>query len=88
MARITVEDCLANVKNRFELVLIAAKRARMLAKNPGLAYVDWDRDKAPVVALREIAAKKIDARILDGTDMEPSIETPEAQEASPEASDE
>ncbi len=84
MARITVEDCLANVKNRFELVLIAAKRARMLAKNPGLAYVDWDRDKAPVVALREIAAKKVGASILDGSDTEAASETPEEQETSNE----
>jgi len=55
MARVTVEDCLKNVKNRFELVLIAAKRARQLmrGKEP---RVDWDNDKATVVALREIAA--------------------------------
>lgn len=65
MARITVEDCLGNVKNRFELVLVAAKRARMLVKNPSLSFVDWENDKAPVVALREIAAKKINAHILD-----------------------
>jgi DNA-directed RNA polymerase subunit omega len=54
MARITVEDCLKNVKNRFELVIIAAKRARQLmrGKDP---KVDWDNDKATVVALREIA---------------------------------
>ena len=54
MARVTVEDCLKNVKNRFELVLIAAKRARQLmrGKEP---KVEWDNDKATVVALREIA---------------------------------
>lgn len=54
MARVTVEDCLRNVKNRFELVMIAAKRARQLmhGKDP---KVDWDNDKATVVALREIA---------------------------------
>lgn len=54
MARVTVEDCLKNVKNRFELVVIAAKRARQLmrGKEP---KVDWDNDKATVVALREIA---------------------------------
>lgn len=54
MARVTVEDCLENVKNRFELVLIAAKRARQLmrGKDP---KVEWDNDKATVVALREIA---------------------------------
>jgi DNA-directed RNA polymerase subunit omega len=55
MARVTVEDCLKNVKNRFELVLIAAKRARQLmhGKEP---RVEWDNDKPTVVALREIAA--------------------------------
>jgi DNA-directed RNA polymerase subunit omega len=55
MARVTVEDCLKNVKNRFELVIVAAKRARQLmrGKDP---KVDWDNDKPTVVALREIAA--------------------------------
>ena len=55
MARVTVEDCLKNVKNRFELVIVAAKRARQLmrGKEP---KVPWDNDKATVVALREIAA--------------------------------
>lgn len=55
MARVTVEDCLKNVKNRFELVLVAAKRARQLmrGKEP---LVSWDNDKSTVVALREIAA--------------------------------
>ena|SRR3990167_9584036 len=55
MARVTVEDCLKNVKNRFELVIIASKRARQLmrGKEP---KVEWDNDKSTVVALREIAA--------------------------------
>lgn len=55
MARVTVEDCLKNVKNRFELVLIAARRARqiMRGKEP---KVEMDNDKATVIALREIAA--------------------------------
>lgn len=55
MARVTVEDCLKNVKNRFELVVLAAKRARqiMRGKEP---KVEWDNDKPTVVALREIAA--------------------------------
>lgn len=56
MARITVEDCLHNVKNRFELVLVAAKRARKLMRGTTEAKVPWDNDKATVVALREIAA--------------------------------
>lgn len=59
MARVTVEDCLKNVKNRFELVLVAAKRARQLmrGKEP---KVEWDNDKSTVVALREIAAGHTD----------------------------
>lgn len=54
MARVTVEDCLKNVENRFELVHLAAKRSRQLmrGKEP---HVPWDNDKATVVALREIA---------------------------------
>lgn len=55
MARVTVEDCLKHVKNRFELVLVAAKRARQLTHGQE-AKVDWDNDKSTVVALREIAA--------------------------------
>jgi DNA-directed RNA polymerase subunit omega len=54
MARVTVEDCLANVENRFELVLLATKRARELSQGKD-AKVEWEKDKATVVALREIA---------------------------------
>lgn len=56
MARVTVEDCLKNVKNRFELVLLAAKRARQLMRGTQDPRVPWDNDKPTVVALREIAA--------------------------------
>lgn len=55
MARVTVEDCLKNVKNRFELVILAAKRARQLMHGKE-AFVEIDNDKPTVVALREIAA--------------------------------
>lgn len=55
MARITVEDCLDHVGNRFELVLIASKRARQLAMTGTEPLVPWQNDKATVVALREIA---------------------------------
>lgn len=55
MARITVEDCLQNVKNRFELVLLAAKRARQLMRGSAEPTVAWENDKPTVVALREIA---------------------------------
>lgn len=59
MARITVEDCLDRVDNRFELVLIAARRARDLAMGKE-ALVPWENDKPTVVALRELAEGKLD----------------------------
>lgn len=55
MARVTVEDCLEHVENRFHLVILAAKRARQLATTAAEAAVDMDDDKYTVVALREIA---------------------------------
>jgi DNA-directed RNA polymerase subunit omega len=55
MARVTVQDCLANVKNRFELVMMASKRARQLMRGSAEPKVAWENDKATVVALREIA---------------------------------
>jgi DNA-directed RNA polymerase subunit omega len=63
MARVTVEDCLDKVDNRFQLVLVAAKRARQLAMGTE-PLVPWENDKATVVALREIAADKVDRSIL------------------------
>ena len=54
MARVTVEDCIDKVENRFELVLVAAHRARMISSGAQIT-VDRDNDKNPVVALREIA---------------------------------
>ncbi len=65
MARVTVEDCLENVDNRFELVMVAAKRARELALNGVEPMVEWENDKPTVVALREIAAGFVSADILD-----------------------
>lgn len=64
MARVTVEDCLENVDNRFELVRLAARRARQIAmgKDP---LVDPENDKPTVIALREIAEGLIDEQILD-----------------------
>ena len=59
MARVTVEDCVDKVSNRFELVLLASHRARMVSSGSPLT-VDRDRDKNPVVALRELADGKID----------------------------
>jgi DNA-directed RNA polymerase subunit omega len=58
MARVTVEDCVDKVSNRFDLVLYAAHRARQLSGGAD-TLVDRDRDKNPVVALREIAAKAL-----------------------------
>ena len=55
MARVTVEDCLKYVENPFELVLLAAKRARQLALTAVDPHVPWEHDKSTVVALREIA---------------------------------
>jgi len=65
MARITVEDCLENVDNRFELVLVASKRARQLLAGTREPLVPWENDKPTVVALREIEAGLIDASILE-----------------------
>lgn len=60
MARITVEDCLDHVDNRFELVMLAAKRARQLMRGSADPTVPWENDKATVVALREIATGHTD----------------------------
>jgi DNA-directed RNA polymerase subunit omega len=77
MARITVEDCLENVDNMFELVLIASKRARQLA-NGADAKVEWENDKPTVVALREIADGHITQAVLKESD-NPVEEELEAQ---------
>ncbi len=60
MARVTVEDCVDKVDSRFELVLIAAQRARQISNGAPL-YVERDDDKNPVVSLREIAEEKVTA---------------------------
>jgi len=71
MARITVEDCLENVDNRFQLVLVATRRARQLA-NGAEPYVPWEDDKPTVVALREIAAGHVGREVLDEEDGAPA----------------
>ncbi len=58
MARVTVEDCVDKIPNRFDLVLFAAQRARQISGGAELT-LDRDRDKNPVVALREIADEKV-----------------------------
>ncbi len=66
MARVTVEDCILRVPNRFELVLIAAQRARDVASGVPLT-LDRDNDKNPVVALREVADDVVDPEDLRET---------------------
>jgi DNA-directed RNA polymerase subunit omega len=77
MARVTVEDCLENVDNRFQLVLVAAKRARQITmgKDP---HVPWENDKATVVALREIAEGFVGPSILNEEEPVPAASNPEA----------
>ncbi len=67
MARVTVEECLEYVENRFELVLVAAKRAHQLSSGGYKSLLDVGKDKPTVVALREIEAGLIDASILSET---------------------
>lgn len=69
MARITVEDCLEHVDNRFELVLLASKRARQLANGSQTFLEQPDEDEKPtVMALREIAAAKVDKEAVEHID--------------------
>mgnify|MGYP003995038335 CR=1 FL=1 len=65
MARVTVEDCLENVENRFELVMVSSKRARQIANQGKEPLVPLENDKPTVIALREIAEGHINASILD-----------------------
>ena len=64
MARVTVEDCLDNVDNRFELVMVAAKRARQIATGGKDPLVEEESDKPTVIALREIAENLVTPDIL------------------------
>ena len=63
MARVTVEDCVDKIPNRFDLVLLAAQRAREISGGAELT-IDRDRDKNPVVALREIAEETVRPKML------------------------
>jgi len=67
MARITVEDCLQVVPSRFDLIIMASKRARQLATTSRDPLVEWDNDKPTLVALREIEAGLLDMETLDRT---------------------
>jgi DNA-directed RNA polymerase subunit omega len=72
MARVTVEDCLDKVDNRFHLVLVATKRARQLSRGAA-PFVEWENDKPTVVALREISEGYVKPSILDEKP-EPEVE--------------
>ena len=85
MARVTVEDCLENVANRFELVMVASKRARQLATGGKDPLVQEESDKPTVIALREIAEGLIGPEILTREDeMEAEEELAEVMAASEE----
>ncbi len=86
MARVTVEDCVERIPNRFELVLLAAQRARNLSRGEELT-IERDNDKNPVVALREIADETIDLNRLE-TDLVKSLSrSPEPEPADEEVLD-
>lgn len=78
MARVTVEDCLDNVDNLFQLVLVATKRARQLARGVE-PTVPWENDKPTVVALREVAVGNVGPAILDQAEP-PVVEEPVEQQ--------
>lgn len=80
MARVTVEDCLSNDKNRFQLVMLATKRARQLSVEGALPLVDTDNDKPTVLALREIAENLINEDVLEAQERNNEAE---AETASP-----
>jgi len=81
MARVTVEDCVDKVPNRFELVMLAAHRAREISSG-GAITVDRDNDKNPVVALREIAdetqsAEELRERLIEANQTQIEVDEPE-----------
>ena len=86
MARVTVEDCVLKIPNRFDLVMLAAQRARDITSGSPLT-VEKDNDKNPVVALREIADETIDLGTLAESlvqGMQKHVETDEPEEDAPE----
>ena len=87
MARVTVEDCVDKVESRFELILLASHRARMLSSGAPMT-VDRDNDKNPVVALREIADSKLtpdDMRedLIHSLQKHVEVDEPEAESTPP-----
>lgn len=86
MARVTVEDCVQKIPNRFELVLLAAQRARNLARGEEIT-LDRDDDKNPVVALREIADETITVEKLEQDLIKSLSRAPEPEPADEEVLD-
>jgi len=86
MARVTVEDCVQKVPNRFELVLLAAQRARNISRGEELT-VDRDNDKNPVVALREIAEETIELSRVEQDLIKSLSRAPEPEPADEEVLD-
>lgn len=86
MARVTVEDCVQKVPNRFELVLFAAQRARNISRGEELK-LERDNDKNPVVALREIAEEKVDLPKLEQDLVKSLSRAPEPEPADEEVLD-
>ena len=86
MARVTVEDCIVKVPNRFELVLLAAQRARNISRGEELT-VDRDNDKNPVVALREIADETIELGAIEADLVKSLQRAPEPEPAEEEVLD-
>jgi DNA-directed RNA polymerase subunit omega len=84
MARVTVEDCIDKVENRFELVLLASHRARMISSGAPIT-IDRDNDKNPVVALREIADETISPEDLNEEFIHSLQKFVEVDEPEPEA---
>ena len=86
MARVTVEDCVEKVPNRFELVLLAAQRARNLSRGEELT-IERDDDKNPVVALREIADETVEIKKLESDLIRSLARAPEPEPADVEVGD-
>jgi DNA-directed RNA polymerase subunit omega len=86
MARVTVEDCILRVPNRFELVLLAAQRARNISRGEELT-VERDNDKNPVVALREIAEGTVDLAALEADLIKAQLRQPEPEPVEEEVID-
>ena len=86
MARVTVEDCIVQIPNRFELVLIAAQRARNIGRGEEMT-LDRDNDKNPVVALREIAETTIDLAAVEADLVKSLQRAPEPEPAEEEVLD-